>query len=730
MQGISSFFPATLWLLTAALTVTVLLIFFFMGIYWRRRQSAFLQDGSEAADLAARKQQAEADVKVLREWIDRQKDELLRMTAEREEQERIRIELTDLEQRCLAKDQENEALRREVGELENQKLMASQTLEQLKRDIGFIEDNRTEAKELKHEIEDMEKRLKEGREILSQLPELELRLQALSREKIALDERIRKLQEDSSELQNVEKEMEELKEGRKEKAQLTVLVGSLRSEQSALEKDIRRLEEETEEQERNLEELKGDVAYEAKAAADNKQAADDARKLLNDAISRREDAEAVVRSLEARKAVLEDRIGELSGQGDDKAEPKNDLRYADLLKRGADCLRQDEFRQPPRNEDEYAALEQFKEDLQQRNLHFPSRIVDAFHTSLKCQSINPLTVLAGVSGTGKTLLPMKYAELMGMHSLVLPVQPRWDSPQDLFGFYNYLEKEYKATELSRALVRMDPYNYSEGQQQDGYIWPQKRLLMVLLDEMNLARTEYYFSEFLSKLELRRLVENLKNAAQREKAEVELDTGPGLKKSYRIWVPENVLFVGTMNEDETTQTLSDKVLDRSNVLRFGKPDKRQNGHNIPEHDQHQRQVLSFDQWKQWIRTPTTHSIWQEQTDSWISKINNGLNMVGRPFGFRVEDAIRLYIANYPRVDTEDRFKLAFADQVEQKIIPKLRGLDMNDNNSNTNECINEIANIIDELGDRPLLEAFMAAKSESNNMGMFTWRGVTRTLDQR
>jgi predicted nucleic acid-binding Zn-ribbon protein len=730
MQGTSTFFPATLWLLTAALTVTVLLVFFFMSIYWRRRQNAFLQDGSEAADLAARKQQAEADVKALREWIDRQKDELLRMTAEREEQERIRAELTDLEQRCLAKDQENEALRREVGELESQKLMASQTLEQLKRDIGSIEDNRTEAQALKREIEDMEKRLEEGREILSQLPELELRLQAFSREKTALEERIRKLQEDSRELQNVEKEMEELKEGRKEKAQLTVLVDSLRSEQSALERDIRRLEEETEEQERNLEELKGDVTYEAKAAADNKQAADDARKLLNDAISRREDAEAAVRSLEARKAVLEDRIGELSGQGDDKAEPKNDLRYADLLKRRADCLRKDEFRPQPRTVDEYAALEQFKEDLWQRNLHFPSRTIDAFHTSLKCQSINPLTVLAGVSGTGKTLLPMKYAELMGMHSLVLPVQPRWDSPQDIFGFYNYLEKEYKATELSRALVRMDPFNYSDGQQQDGYIWPQERLLMVLLDEMNLARTEYYFSEFLSKLELRRLVENPKNAAQREKAEVELDTGPGLKKSYRIWVPENVLFVGTMNEDETTQTLSDKVLDRSNVLRFGKPDKRQNGHNIPEQVQHQRQVLTFDQWKKWIRTPTTHSTWQKETDSWISKINNGLNMVGRPFGFRVEDAIRLYIANYPRVDTEDRFKLAFADQVEQKIIPKLRGLDMNDSNSNTNECIGELANIIEALGDRPLYEAFMAAKSESNNMGMFTWRGVTRTLDQR
>lgn len=729
MQGTTTFFPATLWLLAAALTMTVLLLFLFIHIYWRRRQQAFLQDGSEAADLAARKQQAEADVKSLREWIDRQKDELLRMTAEREEQERIRAELTDLEQRCLDKDQENEALRREVGELENQKLMASQTLEQLKRDIGSIEDNKTEAQALRREIETMEKRLKEAGEVLSQLPEAELRLQALNREKSSLEERINKLQEDSRELQNVEKELEELREARREKAQLAVLVDSLRSEQSALERDVRTLEGMKEKLENELVKLEDDVAREAKAAADNKQAANDARELLKDAVRRREDTEAAVRSLEAREALLEDRIGKLSGQEAVEASQEARMRYADLLKRKADCLRRDEFAPQPRNVDENTALEQFKDDLRQRNLHFPSRIIDAFHTSLKCQSINPLTVLAGVSGTGKTLLPMKYAELMGLHSLVLPVQPRWDSPQDLFGFYNYLEKEYKATELSRALVRMDPYHYSDGQQQDGYSWPRERLLMVLLDEMNLARTEYYFSEFLSKLELRRLVEDPKNPAQREKAEVELDTGPGLKQSYRIWVPENVLFVGTMNEDETTQTLSDKVLDRSNVLRFGKPDERQNGQEPLEQAQQQR-YLTFEKWKQWLRTPSPHDLWQKQINSWISKINNGLNMVGRPFGFRVEDAIRLYIANYPRVDTEDRFKLAFADQIEQKIIPKLRGLDMNDSNSNTNECINELANIIDELDDRPLSNAFIAAKNESNNMGMFTWRGVTRSLDQR
>ena len=92
---------------------------------------------------------------------------------------------------------------------------------------------------------------------------------------------------------------------------------------------------------------------------------------------------------------------------------------------------------------------------------------------------------------------------MGIHKLVMPVQPRWDSPQDLFGFYNYMERKYKATELSRCLVRMDPYNFQ------AYNFDKElhsHLLLILLDEMNLARTEYYFSEFLSRLELRRTVD--------------------------------------------------------------------------------------------------------------------------------------------------------------------------------------------------------------------------------
>jgi hypothetical protein len=97
------------------------------------------------------------------------------------------------------------------------------------------------------------------------------------------------------------------------------------------------------------------------------------------------------------------------------------------------------------------------------------------------------------------------------------------------------------------------------------------MLLVLLDEMNLARIEYYFSDFLSRLEMRRGID-LDLAEYRRKAEIPLEIGrTGTTDSVmRVFVARNVFFVGTMNEDETTQSLSDKVVDRANVLRFGPP----------------------------------------------------------------------------------------------------------------------------------------------------------------
>ena len=235
-------------------------------------------------------------------------------------------------------------------------------------------------------------------------------------------------------------------------------------------------------------------------------------------------------------------------------------------------------------------------------------MVRAFHTSLKVADISPLVVLAGISGTGKSLLPRRYAEGMGLHFLNIAVQPRWDSPQDMFGFYNYLEGRYRATELARALFQMDEHFDHKNKAWDvPQEWLKHRLsndmLLVLLDEMNLARVEYYFSEFLSKLEIRR---DVKTPDDRHKAEIGLEVG--LQRSAMnhraaspvlpLYVNTNVMFVGTMNEDETTQSLSDKVVDRANVLRFGAPRDLQLQVNTDECASPVKR-LPYETWLNWI-----------------------------------------------------------------------------------------------------------------------------------
>ena len=316
---------------------------------------------------------------------------------------------------------------------------------------------------------------------------------------------------------------------------------------------------------------------------------------------------------------------------------------------------------------------------------------------------------------------------MGMHHLVMAVQPRWDSPQDMFGFFNYLENRYKATELARAMVRMDPYNFEPNRfpMLDSQ-WARERILLVLMDEMNLARTEYYFSEFLSRMELRRTIGSPENKDKRSEAEIELDAGPS-KYSFRVWVPENILFVGTMNEDETTQALSDKVLDRANVMRFGMPDEKSQPTTgaIQLHDS--ADYISFAHWHNWHRPVAQDTDIGSQVDKWLSEINIALDSVGRPFGFRLRKAIHQYVANYPMVDEGGRHQLAFADQLEYKIMPRLRGLDMGDNSAP--HCLNKVGDIISHLEDRQLEKAFQRAKDDSGHLGLFQWRGVTRPVQE-
>lgn len=351
-------------------------------------------------------------------------------------------------------------------------------------------------------------------------------------------------------------------------------------------------------------------------------------------------------------------------------------------------------------------LSDFKQYLAAKGLVFPERIINAFHTSLKVQDISALVILAGISGTGKSELPQAYAEFIGAPLVMLPVQPRWDSPQDLQGFYNYIEKKYKPTPLMQYLYQHERQNDLKG-----------RMVMVLLDEMNLAKVEYYFSDFLSKLETRR----------NKKTYLEVDAG-SLKlaaEQKQVLIPEQFLFVGTMNEDETTQSLSDKVLDRANVLTFGKP------HELKLRDGNQSkpatptEYVTWETFNQvWTKQPSPNSAATELVKEYVDRANDIMDSLGRPFAHRVFQAFAKYVANYPNADQDETIvKLAIADQFGQKLLPKLRGVMIEDHR----EALNKMEDLLKELGDDALNRAF--EKARRGQYGQFQWKGMVYPQEQ-
>ena len=168
-------------------------------------------------------------------------------------------------------------------------------------------------------------------------------------------------------------------------------------------------------------------------------------------------------------------------------------------------------------------------------------------------AVSKIIILQGMSGTGKTSLAHAFGSFVDNPSTVIPVQPMWKERTDLVGYYNEFTKRFNETLL---LEKMYEANYSR----DMYV--------TVLDEMNIARVEYYFAEFLSLLEL-------PNPEERY-LEVVSDTwesDPAQLRDGRIKLPVNMWFVGTANNDDSTFAISDKVYDRAMILDLDKKSER-------------------------------------------------------------------------------------------------------------------------------------------------------------
>jgi predicted nucleic acid-binding Zn-ribbon protein len=371
---------------------------------------------------------------------------------------------------------------------------------------------------------------------------------------------------------------------------------------------------------------------------------------------------------------------------------------------------------------------------------YPDRVIRAFHTSLKLGRQAPLLVLAGISGTGKSQLPRLYCDALGVNFLPMAVQPGWDSPADLVGFFSHIEHRFKPTPLARALVQMD-----EHFEQSLDRLPKKelerftdlreskedQLLLVLLDEMNLARVEYYFSDFLSRLELRNAAGfDPSNEENRRRVQLMLEA-PGAEddlKHIAVYPGDNVLFVGTMNEDESTMALSDKVIDRANVLRFGKPEnlKAETGGDGDPSEYY----LTLEQWRAWTTSTEAargDTAKVERIAKWTNRLNEALDAVQRAFAHRTAAAIKAYCLAYPRgkLNADAALQHAFADQIEQRVMPKLRGVDPSSPDGQV--AMQGVQSLIEDLGDSDLLDAFHRGR-RANDEQSFVWFGTRRKAD--
>lgn len=187
----------------------------------------------------------------------------------------------------------------------------------------------------------------------------------------------------------------------------------------------------------------------------------------------------------------------------------------------------------------------FNAYLESKGMFYTAETLRAFVSGLSCSRF---MILEGLSGTGKTSLPKYFAEYAGTNVCFTSVQASWKDRSDILGYYNDFVGKFKETPFLRSLYRA---NYETDE-----------INLMVLDEMNLSRIEYYFADFLSVLEL-----------DEEQWKIELmpvSTGgslPAKLDECSVVIPGNVWFIGTANKDDSTFTVTDKVYDRAVVIDF-------------------------------------------------------------------------------------------------------------------------------------------------------------------
>lgn len=304
--------------------------------------------------------------------------------------------------------------------------------------------------------------------------------------------------------------------------------------------------------------------------------------------------------------------------------------------------------------DQQSIIDHVSSYIQSKGFYYEKKDLINFFLSLKTK---PFVILSGISGTGKTKIVQWFAESLGATEengqfTLIPVRPDWSDSSDLLGYVN-LQGEFQERPLIKVLENADAN--------------PNRPYFVVLDEMNLARVEYYFSDFLSVIESRKWKDG------------KIVTSPVLPESITnkyITIPSNVYIIGTVNMDETTHPLSKKVLDRANTIEFNTVNLEYFNF-LMDMEEKEAEIVSNNS----LATKYLHlkECFKENEDlvrnisTTLIEINKTLELVGAQIGYRIRDEICFYMA-YNKQGKLLSFDEALDYQIYQKILPRLAGSD--------------------------------------------------------
>lgn len=300
-------------------------------------------------------------------------------------------------------------------------------------------------------------------------------------------------------------------------------------------------------------------------------------------------------------------------------------------------------------------VDQIKAFIAARGFSYDDGLIENFYLSLKSK---PFVILAGTSGTGKTRLVRLFAEAIGAAFEAVPVRPDWSDSTDLFGHVD-LNGHFVAGKI------LD------------FLWEAKenpsQPYMLCLDEMNLARVEYYMSDFLSVIETRDWKDgHIVTDPLVSDKDYGIDTDAA-DHYGAIRFPENLYIVGTVNMDETTFQFSRKVLDRANTIEFNYVNL------VPAWSDSAEDAVALELENDFLRSRYLRLADCSDSDrayvsgicAELEKMNAVLAGANAHVGYRVRDEIVFYLLNNREVGLLDE-NAAMDNEILQKILPRIHG----------------------------------------------------------